>query len=115
SGRAIASTRLANSAAWPSACWSICTSEGLRPAARPPSPRGRRGARRRPLRLPPETPSPAGGHAAPPVVLPLRRGGSADAPGGPGHIRSEEHTSELQSRSDLVCRLLLEKKKKKTK
>src|SRR2546428_11755014 len=29
---------------------------------------------------------------------------------GPG--RSEEHTSELQSRSDLVCRLLLEKKKK---
>src|SRR6185312_13753740 len=28
-------------------------------------------------------------------------------------LRSEEHTSELQSRSDLVCRLLLEKKKKK--
>src|SRR5438034_3742232 len=28
--------------------------------------------------------------------------------------RSEEHTSELQSHSDLVCRLLLEKKKKKT-
>src|SRR2546421_8088414 len=28
--------------------------------------------------------------------------------------RSEEHTSELQSRSDLVCRLLLEKKKKYT-
>src|SRR5438034_7888562 len=27
------------------------------------------------------------------------------------HIRSEEHTSELQSHSDLVCRLLLEKKK----
>src|SRR2546421_8408647 len=27
------------------------------------------------------------------------------------HERSEEHTSELQSRSDLVCRLLLEKKK----
>src|SRR2546421_6318851 len=26
------------------------------------------------------------------------------------HLRSEEHTSELQSRSDLVCRLLLEKK-----
>src|SRR5690349_23615285 len=32
-----------------------------------------------------------------------------DAAGG----RSEEHTSELQSRRDLVCRLLLEKKKKK--
>src|SRR5206468_12094091 len=30
-----------------------------------------------------------------------------------GNSRSEEHTSELQSRSDLVCRLLLEKKKKK--
>src|SRR5206468_12138064 len=29
--------------------------------------------------------------------------------------RSEEHTSELQSRSDIVCRLLLEKKKKKKK
>src|SRR5690349_22687844 len=28
-----------------------------------------------------------------------------------GHLRSEEHTSELQSRRDLVCRLLLEKKK----
>src|SRR5699024_12190902 len=30
------------------------------------------------------------------------------------HFRSEEHTSELQSRFDLVCRLLLEKKKKIT-
>src|SRR5436190_7153514 len=39
--------------------------------------------------------------------LPSRRriDGAAD--------RSEEHTSELQSHSDLVCRLLLEKKKKK--
>src|SRR3989440_3430212 len=32
---------------------------------------------------------------------------------GSSKARSEEHTSELQSRSDLVCRLLLEKKKKK--
>src|SRR5438034_6513750 len=32
-----------------------------------------------------------------------------------GRERSEEHTSELQSHSDLVCRLLLEKKKKKKK
>src|SRR5216684_9260172 len=41
----------------------------------------------------------------------------ADRCGPPGrHIpRSEEHTSELQSRLHLVCRLLLEKKKKKTK
>src|SRR6266478_8737657 len=31
----------------------------------------------------------------------------------PPHARSEEHTSELQSQSNLVCRLLLEKKKKK--
>src|SRR5690606_42088809 len=31
----------------------------------------------------------------------------------PAHDRSEEHTSELQSRENLVCRLLLEKKKKK--
>src|SRR5436305_10277701 len=30
----------------------------------------------------------------------------------PGRTRSEEHTSELQSRPHLVCRLLLEKKKK---
>src|SRR5260221_10372876 len=30
------------------------------------------------------------------------------------HARSEEHTSELQSHSDLVCRLLLEKKKNKS-
>src|SRR3712207_7669559 len=33
--------------------------------------------------------------------------------GGPCDRRSEEHTSELQSRQYLVCRLLLEKKKKK--
>src|SRR5256885_13976225 len=34
---------------------------------------------------------------------------------GPAHARSEEHTSELQSPCNLVCRLLLEKKKKITK
>src|SRR5438067_8299949 len=43
----------------------------------------------------------------------FRRGRSADVTEGPE--RSEEHTSELQSRFDLVCRLLLEKKKKKKK
>src|SRR5947209_15449178 len=42
-------------------------------------------------------------HAARPGDVVLRRGG-----------RSEEHTSELQSRQYLVCRLLLEKKKQKT-
>src|SRR2546422_3432016 len=34
----------------------------------------------------------------------------ADGPGGCVALRSEEHTSELQSRLHLVCRLLLEKK-----
>src|SRR3989442_11455551 len=42
-----------------------------------------------------------------------RREPEAGAPaGGLGGERSEEHTSELQSRPHLVCRLLLEKKKK---
>src|SRR5574337_1790622 len=36
-------------------------------------------------------------------------------PWGPCAVRSEEHTSELQSPLNLVCRLLLEKKKKKGK
>src|SRR2546430_8060763 len=36
-----------------------------------------------------------------------------DNRGGYPGMRSEEHTSELQSQSNLVCRLLLEKKKKK--
>src|SRR2546430_4027507 len=35
----------------------------------------------------------------------------ADRRPGPEAVRSEEHTSELQSQSNLVCRLLLEKKK----
>src|SRR5439155_26117355 len=39
--------------------------------------------------------------------------GSGSGP--PRKLRSEEHTSELQSRGHLVCRLLLEKKKKKKK
>src|SRR3712207_7268050 len=51
-----------------------------------------------------------------------RRGAGQGVPGGhhlsttnhvvgtAGHVRSEEHTSELQSRQYLVCRLLLEKK-----
>src|SRR2546430_12205001 len=44
-------------------------------------------------------------HAAPAAARPYPDGGGAF----PG--RSEEHTSELQSQSNLVCRLLLEKKK----
>src|SRR5688572_32481660 len=60
---------------------------------------------------------------------PLRRHGDLHLPAGgggrrrrprhgrrrPDGARSEEHTSELQSQSNLVCRLLLEKKKNKTK
>src|SRR2546430_13123658 len=47
----------------------------------------------------------------PPVIAVL-----PDAPSNQraGYYRSEEHTSELQSQSNLVCRLLLEKKKKIT-
>src|SRR2546427_5522787 len=47
-----------------------------------------------PVRLPAAVPRPEPGH------LPVT-------------VRSEEHTSELQSQSNLVCRLLLEKKKKR--
>src|SRR3989475_8235913 len=45
-----------------------------------------------------------------PAVLPLEDGDLVPAP--KRHLRSEEHTSELQSQSNLVCRLLLEKKNK---
>src|SRR2546430_5983401 len=48
------------------------------------------------------------------VLLDLRHGVERDAgPAAPAvaTLRSEEHTSELQSQSNLVCRLLLEKKK----
>src|SRR5256885_3104946 len=42
------------------------------------------------------------------------RAGVPSPPSPPPGSRSEEHTSELQSPCNLVCRLLLEKKKKKT-
>src|SRR3712207_8274920 len=65
-----------------------------------------------PDRLPPP---PADRAGRPPG--PLRRGLAARVRGRRGDrragARSEEHTSELQSRQYLVCRLLLEKKKKK--
>src|SRR2546422_4862397 len=60
-----------------------------------------------PATCPCRTSRPDGGHG--------RVGGHGDRarrrPGGPQGQRSEEHTSELQSRLHLVCRLLLEKKK----
>src|SRR5438132_6372438 len=57
-----------------------------------------------------------GGAPAGQAVLPscARRARRAAPPSRSWRTRSEEHTSELQSHSDLVCRLLLEKKKKKT-
>src|SRR2546422_6188263 len=56
-----------------------------------------------------------GGRDRPHRVQCGERGGGGAVPRGqdPVRARSEEHTSELQSRLHLVCRLLLEKKKKK--
>src|SRR5690606_42021239 len=71
------------------------------PILRPRSAVGDRGHPRR---------SPTGARAAA-VQGPGRRG-RGDEGGGHRVRRSEEHTSELQSRENLVCRLLLEKKKK---
>src|SRR3989449_10594316 len=94
----------------------------------------------RPRHLPIARAAPQDETAGDPRRGPARRGGAPDLrhgdvlrpappgalqPGGrerdepraavpPGRDRSEEHTSELQSRLHLVCRLLLEKKKKKT-
>src|SRR5690606_40865837 len=62
--------------------------------------------RRRPRRVP-QGPRP--GRARPEPGDPRRLQAA-----GPADLRSEEHTSELQSRENLVCRLLLEKKKKKS-
>src|SRR2546430_7318801 len=49
-----------------------------------------------------------------PLGGPSRDRSRANAPRAGRGPRSEEHTSELQSQSNLVCRLLLEKKKKQT-
>src|SRR5438034_1370397 len=59
------------------------------------------------------------GHKSPDIHLKMlatasKHGFKFDAVQMPLNVRSEEHTSELQSHSDLVCRLLLEKKKKTT-
>src|SRR5438034_7281328 len=58
---------------------------------------------------------PADSHRAPVdglLYVPLsQHHGPLAAVSQPADLRSEEHTSELQSHSDLVCRLLLEKKK----
>src|SRR5699024_12381041 len=72
-------------------------SSDLRPRSPPASPRW------------PTAPTAAAPCASPPPAA----GSSGSNP--PAGRRSEEHTSELQSRFDLVCRLLLEKKNKKLK
>src|SRR3712207_8500592 len=64
---------------------------------------------------PPARARPAGRTAVPDPAQqrrPRRRGGTGPPAPRAGPPRSEEHTSELQSRQYLVCRLLLEKKKK---
>src|SRR5688572_31270175 len=48
-----------------------------------------------------------------PILVVTRDVVPIDEPGVWSVVRSEEHTSELQSQSNLVCRLLLEKKKNK--
>src|SRR5260370_31550186 len=50
-----------------------------------------------------------------PLLNPIQNGGSRNVSGAAQQVRSEEHTSELQSHLNLVCRLLLEKKKNKQK
>src|SRR3712207_7373570 len=63
-------------------------------------------------RIPPTSPRRAARDARHPDGLPP--GPRLLRPGPPLSRRSEEHTSELQSRQYLVCRLLLEKKKKQS-
>src|SRR5690349_22467470 len=63
------------------------------------------------------SPQPASARTSSATALSRLHNGELDPgalqPLGQGGPRSEEHTSELQSRRDLVCRLLLEKKKKR--
>src|SRR3712207_8297375 len=67
------------------------------------------------FRSPGPAPVPARVRPSRPGSAPSCRGSRpARASARAGRRRSEEHTSELQSRQYLVCRLLLEKKKKKT-
>src|SRR5437870_2700140 len=75
------------------------------PGARAPASFGLRSSR-------PEDTPPDQGFAIPARSVAFIRGAPFDCLRGSGNqTRSEEHTSELQSRGHLVCRLLLEKKK----
>src|SRR2546430_11776240 len=63
---------------------------------------------------PPPPPAPPGTPGSSPAHQPAPRTPAAHQRSTAPHPRrSEEHTSELQSQSNLVCRLLLEKKKKR--
>src|SRR5690606_40857146 len=62
-----------------------------------------------PIRIKGLGPGRPGGWIAQGAII---KGGAVGPLGEHFHRRSEEHTSELQSRENLVCRLLLEKKKK---
>src|SRR2546422_5402737 len=77
-----------------------------------PRPRLQEGGRQIPRRRP----EPGAGDEAAPVVAdrPDRSQRDRRPEGAEGGERSEEHTSELQSRLHLVCRLLLEKKKNRS-
>src|SRR5439155_19691927 len=72
------------------------TNRGATRSARPPAP--------------PPPPEPGSKAKRPTFPIP----GSVNHSAPSGRLRSEEHTSELQSRGHLVCRLLLEKKKRAT-
>src|SRR2546427_6529606 len=67
---------------------------------------------RSPQALPDGLPRLGGGVAVRAGREPARTATPPPRRGSPSGRRSEEHTSELQSQSNLVCRLLLEKKKK---
>src|SRR5690606_41812131 len=83
---------------------------------RSPAGRGAAGGARRPGRHRRRS-APPGVHRLPPGAVRAgpHRPHPAPARRSDDGRRSEEHTSELQSRENLVCRLLLEKKKKKHK
>src|SRR5438093_6583589 len=65
-----------------------------------------------PISVAPRRHSTRGGAPRPATVAAPAGAGSCPRPAARRNTRSEEHTSELQSLTNLVCRLLLEKKKK---
>src|SRR5438034_5542570 len=109
-------------------CFSVSLICSPLPVAAQSNPPPVRQCRRRPLRRGPAPPDLLNSRKTPKPEAPrwesipqtgprIPRNRGTFSPNKIGQTRSEEHTSELQSHSDLVCRLLLEKKKtnKKTK